>query len=153
MDIQHLFVSSFRVWFGFLLSLNIIGIFFINLLEQESQAYQFGFAGIVSNLIVAYLILLYNHFQINQEKKEEPFYDPEKPFSQWIWFTDNQCHRTIMGIVFFIWLIPNFLLIGKMSGVTWLIGLHFVVSLIYWFWVLGSMCYSNAHDVSSIDRV
>jgi len=151
MEIQHLFVLTFRVWFGLLLSLNLIGICFINLLDHTTNEYQFGFAGIVSNLIVAYLILLYNHFQVN--RGNDSVYDDEKPFSQWVWFTENQCHRTFMGIVFLIWLIPNFLLVGSMSGVTWLVGLHFIVSLFYWIWVIGSMCYSNAHDTSDIDRV
>ena len=118
------------------------------MLDHSSSSYEEGFAGIVANVLLSWIIFIYLYYQV---KLVNNVYDSSKPFCDWVWFTDNVCHRYTIALTFLVWTIPNIILSTSMSGITWLIGLYFIFSLMYWLVVVISMIYSYRYDNAQIN--
>lgn len=136
---QKVFLVSFFTWLGSLIGTNLLGLLCINLINQHTKPYEYGFAGITSNLVAGYLIFIY--LFCHSGRGSDQIYDPQKYFCDWVWFTENIAIRLFISFIFLVWMIPNIILISEpMSGVTWLVGIQFIISLIYWTGVIIYLC-------------
>ena len=146
LEFQHYFTTSFRYLFVIHLIVTYIVAIFINMINQTSLAFKYGFATILINFLISHLLLAYifvRHAEIDQQK----------PFHEWIWLSNNFWHRFIIFITFLGWLVSNFLVISDSAGVTVVLAIFGSIEIIYWFITMCAMVYSWSTQTSTTTPV
>lgn len=132
------FLKISRGWLILLILVNL-GSLAIFAADKDDQNWGFLYSSIVANISVSYLVLIFmwmNRDALTMYQVTES----NDPFHEWVWFSSPSIERWVTRLCFVVWMTPNLMHLFSLSGaLSWMVGIFFIISLIWWTFIFIMM--------------